>query len=148
MSSEYEDNKKRNAILEGISQNISVVDISRRTGTTRREVVRIIRAMRRNKDPELREAEDVAEAENNSRLNTSQKLDNKFYEMTGLTFQEKTFQNMVAFYRPELISIVNTRDQDTAIRKLPTSVRKTLVRNNILTSKGKLEVTQNAIKYL
>ena len=148
MSSEYEDNKKRNAILEGISQNISVVDISRRTGTTRREVVRIIRAMRRNKDPELREAEDVAEAENNSRLNTSQKLDNKFYEMTGLTFQEKTFQNMVAFYRPELISILNTRDQDTAIRKLPTSVRKTLVRNNILTSKGKLEVTQNAIKYL
>ena len=148
MSSEYEDNKKRNAILEGISQNISVVDISRHTGTTRREVVRIIRAMRRNKDPELREAEDVAEAENNSRLNTSQKLDNKFYEMTGLTFQEKTFQNMVAFYRPELISIVNTRDQDTAIRKLPTSVRKTLVRNNILTSKGKLEVTQNAIKYL
>ena len=148
MSSEYEDNKKRNAILEGISQNISVVDISRRTGTTRREVVRIIRAMRRNKDPELREAEDVAEAENNSRLNTSQKLDNKFYEMTGLTFQEKTFQNMVAFYRPELISILNTRDQDTAIRKLPTSVRKTLVRNNILTSKGKLEVTQIAIKYL
>ena len=52
----------------------------------------------------------------------SQIIDIIFFDMAGLTFQEKTFQNMVIFYRSELINIVNTREQDTVFRKFPTSV--------------------------
>jgi hypothetical protein len=149
MKNKSEDDQKRKALLDGISQNISIVDISHQTGITHRELVRDIRNMRRKNDPDLLEAQNIAEAENDEKKKVaSQRHDKAFFEMAGLTLQEKTFQNMIFFYKPELNQILSSRDQDAAIRKLPTSVRKTLVKNNILTRRGKLQVSQIAIKYL
>lgn len=101
--------------------------------------------MRRIKDPGLLDAQRVAETRvDEEKKSLSKMRDKKFYDMTGMTLVEKSFQNMVYFYKPELINILNSEDQVAAIRDLPTSVRKTLTKNNILTQRGDVEVTREA----
>ena len=78
----------------------------------------------------------------------SVKRDKMFYNMTGMTFQEKSFQNMVYFYKPELNKILQSEDQVTAIQCLSSSVRKTLVKNQILVKKGQYKVSQRAYELL
>jgi hypothetical protein len=66
-----------------------------------------------------------------------------------MTFQEKTFNNMMSFYEPEIRKILRVKEQDVAIRDLPGSVVKTLKRNGIIASGWKtLQVTQKARNYL
>jgi hypothetical protein len=141
--------QRRQAILDGISQNRSYLEIAYQIGIRRRELIRDISAMRRTRDPGLldaqRKAEDKIDEEKRS---ASKRRDKIFYEMTGMTLREKTFQNMVSFYKPELVHILNSGDQISAIRELPMSVRKTLTKNHILTKGGNIQISQKARDHL
>jgi hypothetical protein len=69
--------------------------------------------------------------------------------MTGMTFQEKTRNNMMFFYRPELRKILKSKNEENAIRELPNSVKKTMKRNGIISTGWKrLEITAYARAYL
>ena len=141
--------KRRKAILDGIVMNYSYNEIAGRIGIRRRVLIRDINAMRRVRDPEFLEAEREAEAKVDAEKDArSQTFDDDFFELTGMTLREKTFQNMVSFYRPELIKVLGSDDQLAAIRKLPGSVRKTLMRNNILVKQGSFRVSKNACEQL
>ena len=136
---------RKQEILDGISQNLSYKQIAYNIGIRHHELIRDINAMRRIKDPGLLDAQRVAETRvDEEKKSLSKMRDKKFYDMTGMTLVEKSFQNMVYFYKPELINILNSEDQVAAIRDLPTSVRKTLTKNNILTQRGDVEVTREA----
>ena len=141
--------KRRKAILDGIVMNYSYNEIAGRIGIRRRVLIRDINAMRRVRDPEFLEAEREAEAKVDAEKDArSQTFDDDFFELTGMTLREKTFQNMVSFYRPELIKVLGSDDQLAAIRKLPGSVRRTLMRNNILVKQGSFRVSKNACEQL
>jgi hypothetical protein len=64
--------------------------------------------------------------------------------MTGMTFNEKSFQNMVYFHKHELRNILRSGDREAAIRELPKSTRRTLIHNGILTKRHKPKITQQA----
>jgi len=64
--------------------------------------------------------------------------------MTGMTLHEKSFQNMVHFYKSELMTILRSGDHEAAIRNLPNSTRRTLMHNGILTKRNKPQITQQA----
>jgi len=75
--------------------------------------------------------------------------DERFHRMTGMTFKEKTFNNMMSFYKPELRKILNAENECAAIRDLPNSIRKTLKRNGIIVQGWKVpEITAHARAYL
>jgi len=72
-------------------------------------------------------------------------LGERFHRMTGMTFKEKAFNNMMSFYKPELTKILNAENECAAIRDLPNSVRKTLKRNGIIAQGWKVpEITEHA----
>jgi len=141
--------KQRQTILTGISQNLGYKENAYHIGVRRMELVRIVKAMRRIRDPDLLNAQLSGEAKIDERKRAkSKRRDEKFYEMTGMTLQEKTHQNMVNFYKPELINILNCEDELSAIRELPASVRKTLKKNNILTKRRKPEISKSVREQL
>ena len=73
----------------------------------------------------------------------------RFYGMTGMTFNEKTFQNMINFYKPELKKIMNSKDESNEISKLPKNDRRILKGNEIITrGYGKYEITPEARDFL
>jgi hypothetical protein len=106
--------------------------------------------MRHNRDSELKEAYSHAREQANVKKKLTVNLPHeKFYRMTGMTFQEKTRNNMMFFYRPELRKILNSENEGEAIRELSTSVRKTMKRNGIITTKWKCtQITNYARAYL
>lgn len=141
--------KQRQTILTGISQNLGYKEIAYHIGVRRMELVRIVKAMRRIRDPDLIDAQKIGESKiDEEKRFHSKKRDERFYDMTGMTLREKSFQNMVNFYKPELINILNCEDELSAIRDLPASVRKTLKKNNILNKRGKPEISQLAREQL
>ena len=141
--------KRKQGILEGIRQNLNYNQIAYKMGIHRRALIRDVYTMRRLRDPGLLDAEKAAEAKiDKLRKAASLKRDKKFFNMTGMTLLEKSFQNMVYFYKPELTEILNSEDQVTAIRCLPKSVRRTLLRNKILINMGQFEVSQRACELL
>ena len=102
-------------------------------------VKRDLNVMRRRKDPELKKAYKKArERVLAKKLAVSNRPGEKFQRMTGMTFKEKTFNNMMSFYGPELRKILKAESEGDAIRELSNSVRKTLKRNGIITNKWKV----------
>jgi hypothetical protein len=59
--------------------------------------------------------------------------------MTGMTFQEKNFKNMINYYKAELQVIYKSQDERVAISNLSKNVRKTLKRNDITAGHGSRE---------
>jgi len=123
---------RRLMILRGIGNDRSNLQIAEEMGLRRWIVVRDLKTMRFNKDPGLRKA--ILD-QRDRELMTRQAVDdvkiNRFKLMTGMSFQEKNFENMVNYYRPELIKILESGDEENAIMDLPRSVQKTLTRNEI-----------------
>ena len=119
-------------ILNGIGQDLTSFEIATRMGVKMAVVIGDLRSMRYNRDPELKQAYIEHEART---LACKEKLANvgneRFKVMTGMTFQEKNFENMVSYYRPELMKVLGSRDEDTAIMGLPKSVQRTLARYQI-----------------
>jgi len=142
--------KRRPVILEGISQGLKQTDIAAQLGVNRMIIKHDIRAMEREKDAGLKLAQNTAyEQILVKRSLVSDKRSDKFLSMTGMTFQEKTFRNMVDFYRPELLKVLESDDQYLEIMHLPKSVIRTLKNNGIIIyARKNLEIAPRVLGYL
>ncbi|MBC8225087.1 hypothetical protein H8E65_10885 [Candidatus Bathyarchaeota archaeon] len=119
-------------ILEGIGQDLTNVEIAAKMGVQIHVVRSDLKGMNYSRDPDLKQAytdkKIRALASKQAIVNVRNE---RFKLMTGMTFQKKNFENMVSYYRPELIKILGSADENTAIMGLPKSVQRTLARNEI-----------------
>ncbi len=106
--------------------------------------------MEHQKDVGLKQAQNTAYKQVIIRRSlVADKRGDKFLLMTGMTFQEKTFRNMVDFYRPELLKVLKSDDQCIEIMQLPKSVIRTLKNNGIIIyARKNLEIAPKALVYL
>lgn len=142
------DESRREVLLEGISSNLSYAEIAARLGVRRGEVLNDVKAMRRSGDPGLRDAQRTGEAKaGEEKQLVSQRLEERFHSMTGMTLHEKSFRNMIHFYKAEIMTVLRSDDREDAVRSLPKSTRRTLMHNGILT-KRKPEITKRARDHL
>ena len=141
---------RRLTILDGINGGITRFKIAEKLGVSHLVVKRDLNVMRRRKDPELKLAYKKArERVQAKKLAVSNRPGEKFQRMTGMTFKEKSFSNMMSYYKPELSKILKSENEYDAIRKLSKSVRKTLKRNGIIGRVRKnSELTRLARTYL
>jgi spore germination protein YaaH len=142
--------ERRLMILRGIGQDHTTIEIAAEMGVRKWMVLNDLRAMNYSRDPELKQAyldkETRAHAGKQSLVNIR---DERFHNMTGMTFQEKNFENMINYYKAELDLIYKSKDEFTAITGLSGDIRKTLKRNDILTGhRGKIQLTAKARDYL
>lgn len=137
--------ERREALLDGISQNLSFKELASRLGIRRGTLVRDIRAMRWSNDPGLLEAQRLAQDRvDEEKESVSVVQEARFLRMTGMSIGDKTFENMVFFYRSEILRILNSGDSVAAIRDLPSGVRKTLLHNKILVNRVRPEISKRA----
>jgi len=147
--------KRRPTVLKGISQDLKDSEIATKLGVNRWVIKSDIRFMKNNGDPELKHAQKAQElVQEKKRLDFIKekkftKHNDRFLNMTGMTLKEKSFRNMIDFHRHELTKILKSRDQNAAIKKLPKSVRRTLIHNGIITKGWRAcEIDSNVRKYL
>ena len=120
-------------ILKGIGEGLSYLEIAAGIGVDRFLVMRDLRSMHLNKDPALTQAHlDRDKHVAASRVSLSSVSENRFNSMMGMSVQEKNFQNMMSFYRPELVKILESGDEGAAIMGLSKSVQKVMVHNEII----------------
>jgi hypothetical protein len=148
-------NVRRPIILEGISQDLKYSEISARLGAYGGVLNSDIKFMRRNGDLGLKRAEkdQVQVREKKAFLFKTEKKhykqNKRFLRMTGITLEEKSFRNMIDFNKLALLKILKSEDQYAAIIKLPTSIRKTLKKNGIITKRWQdNEISERAQEYL
>lgn len=140
---------RRTTILEGVGRGLSISEIAAQLRVNRWVVMNDLKMMRKSEDPELVQAERVRELSKEEQRSPSSESRERFLLMTGKTFQEKSFQNMIDFYRPELMKVLGSGDQYSAIMDLPKSVRRTLIQNGIITNRRrKREITLRALELL
>ena len=141
--------ERRLIILEGISQSLKHSEIAAQLGVNRWVILKDIRFMRKNGDPELKKAKKAQEQIRANKPSIASISNERFLNMTGMTFQEKSFRNMIDFNKHELMKILNSKNQHAAIMSLPKSIRKTLKNNGIITNGWhKCEITLKTLDYL
>jgi hypothetical protein len=124
---------RRFLILKGIGEGLSYLEIATGMGVDRFQIMRDIRSMHYNRDPELKQAQfDRDKRVVTGKASLSKVGEERFYSMLGMSVQEKNFQNMMSFYRPELVKILQSGDEGVAIMGLAKSVQKILVHNEII----------------
>jgi hypothetical protein len=145
-----EQETRRLDILKGIVGGFANSKIAAKLGVPLWVVRRDLKRMRHNRDPELKQAYREAQEQVQANKQSIAGLpDERFHRMTGMTFKEKTFNNMMSFYRPELRKILEAENECAAIRELPNSVRKTLKRNGIIAQGWKVpKITAHARAHL
>ena len=141
---------RRLLILKGIGQDHSSIEIAAEMGVRKWIVLSDLRAMKYNKDPELKQAYHDKETRANANTKSQTNLrDERFHHMTGLTFQEKNFENMINYYKAELQKVYQSNDECSAITGLSKNIRTTLKRNDItMGSKNQPRLTTKARNYL
>ena len=142
--------ERRVMILKGISQDHSTIKIAAEIGVRKWMVLSDLKAMAYSGDPELKQAyidkETRAQA---GQLYITKQRDDRFREMTGMTFQEKNFENMISYYKAELDVIIKSKDECAAITRLSEEIRKTLQRNEILSGhRNRIKLSEKARSYL
>jgi DNA-directed RNA polymerase specialized sigma subunit len=149
------DEEIRDQILEGIAKDQKNSDIAEDLGVSRWRVKKEIRKMSYMEVPGLKEAKEAgrkAREERQERLDAEKKhvkQNERFIELTGMTLKEKSFRNMIEFYKPELRKVLNSSDQNSIINSFSKTVRKTMKKNNIITDTWQThELTPKAIEYL
>lgn len=131
--------KRRSVILYGISQDLKQSEIATKLGVNRWVIMNDVRYMQYYRDPELKEAQEAQKQIQEKKRFASMREkkyaihNERFQNMTGITLKEKSFRNMINFHKHELMKILKSKDQNTAIMKLPKSTRRTLVHNGIIT---------------
>lgn len=150
MTNTFSPEERRLMILRGIRQDHTNIQIAADMGVGMWTVLNDLRAMSYSRDTELKQAYVDKETRLLAKRGSATNLrDEKFHKMTGLTFQEKNFQNMVNYYKAELRLISKSRNEYTAITRLSTDIRKTLRRNDILVGHGgRIQLTDKARDYL
>ena len=141
---------RRPTILEGISKNLTYTEIAVQLGVKRWTVNSDIRKMQYNRDPELKQVyqkrDELTQA---NKQKSAQKQETRFIRMMGMSIDEKMFQNMISFYKPELKKVIGSKNESKALSKLSSNIRKTLKRNNIITQGwGNYDITPKARKFL
>jgi transposase len=137
---------RRLDIIDCIGKGVGTMEIAKRLEVPLWTIIGDLKRMQHNRDSKLKDAYSHAREQILVKKQLTANLPGKkFHSMTGMTFQEKTRNNMMFFYRPELWKILKSENQGDAIRELPNSVRKTMKRNGLITSGWKyLEVTDYA----
>jgi hypothetical protein len=141
--------ERRLIILEGINQGLKHSEIATQLGVNRWVIVNDLKFMRNNGDPELKVLQKAQEQIRVNKPSVASMSNERFLNMTGLTFQEKSFRNMIDFNKHALMKILNSKNQNAAIMGLPKSIRNTMKNNGIIT-KGwhKCEITLKTLDYL
>ena len=141
---------RRIIILKGMNEGLSREKIAEGLGVSPVVVRRDVSRMRRIRDPDLREASrNAEEISDQEKKIQSNRADENFKEQTGMTFKEKTFNNMMTFYGPEIKKILRSSTEIDEIRKLPHSTLKALKRNGIIAQGWKTPaITDKAKRYL
>jgi len=149
-SSIQEFETRRLNILDGINEGFAYSKIADRLGVHLWVVMSDLKRMRHNRDPELKQAMSKAqERVQEKKRSVANRPEERFHRMTGMTFKEKTFNNMMSFYKPELVKILKSDNECDAIRDLPKSVRRTLKHNGIIAQGWRTpEITALARTYL
>lgn len=147
--------KRRPVILHGISQDLKQSEIATKLGVNRWVIMNDLRYMQYYGDPELKEAMEAQKhIQEKKRLASIREKkyaihDERFQNMTGMTLKEKSFRNMIDFHKRELMKILKSKDQNSAIMKLPKSIIRTLIHNGIITKERHTrEISLNALEYL
>jgi hypothetical protein len=145
-----EPEERRQVIINGINKDLNSQQIATQLGVKMGVVMRDLRAMKYNRDPELKQAYLDQEARLMAgRLILNKGRDDKFHLMAGMSLQEKSFENMVDFYAPELVKILESRDECAAITNLSKSVQRTMTHNEIIMGrKYKRQISPKARGYL
>ena len=139
---------RRPSVLEGISQNQNYKEIADKVGVNQIDIFRDVNTMRFNKDPGLVEAQRMGHAKRKKeQVLWSESLEEKFIKMTGKSIQEKSFENMVFHYKPELLIVLESGDFETGIKKLSLNTRRALVKAGLL-NKEHTDITQKALDHL
>jgi hypothetical protein len=142
-----EQQRRRPIILKGISMGLKPSEIATQLNVNRWVVTSDLKKMRRDRDSKLKQSLKMAQKLQEKKPSIASMLNKRFLQMTGITLEEKTFQNMIHFYKPELIKILQSDDQADVLSKVPKDIRKSLIHNGII-SKFTGEITQNAKNYL
>jgi hypothetical protein len=117
--------KRRSIILKGISKGLKPSEIATQLNVNLRIVTSDLKKMRYQKDPKLKQALKKAQEQIKEKKPSITSIqEERFLKMTGMTLEEKTLQNMIHFYKPELIKILQSDDQADAISKLPKDMGK------------------------
>ena len=147
--------KRRPVILNGISQDLKQSEIATKLGVNRWVIMNDLRYMQYYGDPELKEAMEAQKhIQEKKRLTSIREKkyvihNERFQNMTGMTLKEKSFRNMIDFHKRDLMKILKSKDQNSAIMKLPRSIIRTLIHNGIITKeRHSREISSNALEYL
>jgi hypothetical protein len=147
--------KRRPLILKGISLDFNTSKISDQLGSNNWVILHDLRFMRRNGDLGLIQAEKAQALVREEKVILHKeekrhfKQNKRFLSMTGISLQEKSFRNMIDFNKLDLLNVLKSEDQHTAIVKLPKSIQKSLKKNGIITSRWQdNEITLKALDYL
>ena len=141
---------RRLDILDCIKKGYGVKEIAKRLEVPRWTIMKDLKRMQYYRDSELKDAYIYAKEQSQLKKQIiANQSDERFQRMTGMTFLEKTQNNMLLFYRPELKEILKSDNEGDAIRELPSSVRRTMKRNGIITAGWKyLQITEYARAYI
>jgi transposase len=150
VSDTKEQEARRMGIINGINNGIPCSKIAAKLGVRLRVIKSDIKRMRHDRDPALKKAYLKAEERVQSEKRKQANLpDERFQMMTGMTLKEKTFRNMLSFYKPELMEIIRSENESEAIGKLSNSVKRTLKHNGIIIQGWKTpEISELARKHL
>ncbi len=145
-----EQKKRRPVILEGLSRNLKTSEIASQLGVNKWVIKRDIQSMRYNRNPKLKQAYKTAdEAKEENTRSSANRAETRFKDMTGMTLEEKTLLNMLHYYRPELLKILGSNDENHAINKLASSTKRCLKKHGIIVTGWKdSELTPKAREYL
>ena len=128
-----EPEERRLAILKGIGQDLNILDIASQLGVNKCLIMSDLRYMRYKKDSELKQAYEDRFARILANKRSLTKIRNgKICLMIGMTIEEKNFENVVNFYRSELMKVLESKNEGSAIKGLSHSVRKSFENNEII----------------
>jgi len=116
-----------------MGQNLDILDIASQLGVNKCLIMSDLRYMRHKKDLELKQAyEDRFACILANKRSLTKIRDEKICLMIGMTIEEKNFENVVNFYRSELMKILGSKNEELAIKGLSKSVRKSFEKNEII----------------
>lgn len=129
--------ERRLSIIRGVNQGLTNLEIANEMGVHVFTVIRDLKLMKQYRDPELVKAylNKITRIEANKRSITSVR-DEKFMLMTGMSFEEKSFENMINYYINELRNVIESKDESIAISRLTKDTQR-ILSNNAIISGGK-----------
>jgi hypothetical protein len=150
MTTQTKEAERQSAIIEGISRNLKPSEIASRLRVSKWVVVKDIKKMRYQRNLELEKAYEIAKKRRKKKARPiAVRAEKRFQEMTGMTLEEKTYINMLHYYKTDLLEIFDSNNENHAIQRLPSSTRRCLKKHDIITSGWKdSEINEKVRSYL